>query len=455
MAIKISACVITKNEENNIARWLQCMNACADEMIVVDTGSNDATVAMAEAAGAKVYHFEWINDFSAAKNYALEQATGDWILFLDADEYFTEKSQKKIRAELQRFDRDEAVACLLCRRINIDSGNDNRIISTILLPRVFRNSPCIRYKWPIHEQLENNCGNKKMVFASELEILHTGYSEVKIRSKYERNMAIMLHELETAKSERERLRLYPYITDAYNSIDDYENAIKYARKCIDNNLQIIGSESKFYEIISLAMYNSKADAEDTLSFIREAEERFPEEPFFEFVRGLVLFTEGDYAAAERAFVKGLDLRSICDERMRAGEGVSDTSRGLLRHVYEKLGIIYDLKGNMSKAIDNLVMSLRYYRYRTEPLARLCYLLKSADPVEVIRLMDSIYDKQADADYLAPILGKYIGGKVFVYYGKHANNVSQADLFLAVNRYEAASALFAQDVREYIGTERPC
>ena len=110
---------------------------------------------------------------------------------------------------------------------------------------------------------------------------------------------------------------------------------------------------------------------------------------------------------------------------------------------------------MSKAIDNLVMSLRYYRYRTEPLARLCYLLKSADPVEVIRLMDSIYDKQTDADYLAPILGKYIGGKVFVYYGKHANNVSQADLFLAVNRYEAASALFAQDVREYIGTERPC
>ena len=95
--MKISACVITKNEEKNIGKWLQEMSAIADEMIVVDTGSTDNTVNMAKRAGAKVYHFKWINDFAAAKNHAIEQATGDWILFLDADEYFSDETQHNVR----------------------------------------------------------------------------------------------------------------------------------------------------------------------------------------------------------------------------------------------------------------------------------------------------------------------------------------------------------------------
>ena len=95
--MKISACVITKNEEKNIGKWLQEMSAIADEMIVVDTGSTDNTVNMAKRAGAKVYHFKWINDFAAAKNHAIEQATGDWILFLDADEYFSDETKHNVR----------------------------------------------------------------------------------------------------------------------------------------------------------------------------------------------------------------------------------------------------------------------------------------------------------------------------------------------------------------------
>ena len=82
MKISISACVIAKNEEENIGRWLDSMKNVADEMIVVDTGSTDRTVAMAEAAGANVYHFDWCDDFAAAKNFALDQAKGKWILFL-------------------------------------------------------------------------------------------------------------------------------------------------------------------------------------------------------------------------------------------------------------------------------------------------------------------------------------------------------------------------------------
>ena len=89
----ISACVITKNEANTIERWLVDMQSIADEIIVVDTGSTDNTVKIAKASNVKVYHYKWKNDFAAAKNFAIEQASGDWILFLDADEFFSEETR--------------------------------------------------------------------------------------------------------------------------------------------------------------------------------------------------------------------------------------------------------------------------------------------------------------------------------------------------------------------------
>ena len=88
--MKISACYITKNEERNIARSLQSLADAVDEIIVVDTGSTDGTREIAEALGARVLDFSWQDDFSAPRNFAVEAASGDWIVFLDADEWFVE-----------------------------------------------------------------------------------------------------------------------------------------------------------------------------------------------------------------------------------------------------------------------------------------------------------------------------------------------------------------------------
>lgn len=87
--MRISACYIVKNEEGNIERSISAIKGQVDEIAVVDTGSTDRTVAAAARFGIRIYHYEWNDDFSAARNYALSKVTGDWVLLLDADEYFT------------------------------------------------------------------------------------------------------------------------------------------------------------------------------------------------------------------------------------------------------------------------------------------------------------------------------------------------------------------------------
>ncbi len=91
--ITISLCMIVKNEEEVLARCLESVSGLADEIIIVDTGSTDGTVQIARQYTEKVYHFAWIDDFSAARNYAFSLAQKDYILWLDADDIIKEKDK--------------------------------------------------------------------------------------------------------------------------------------------------------------------------------------------------------------------------------------------------------------------------------------------------------------------------------------------------------------------------
>lgn len=155
--MKISACLIVKNEANNIRNCINSFKDIVNEVIVVDTGSNDNTVQLAEECGAIVYFFEWINDFASAKNYALEKASGDWIIFLDADEFFDKSKISNLPPILQSIDKSfNAVAC---KMINIDPAT-KKVMDEITHVRIFRNKEYIRYVNPIHEMLLNTKKDK-------------------------------------------------------------------------------------------------------------------------------------------------------------------------------------------------------------------------------------------------------------------------------------------------------
>ncbi len=142
----ISLCMIVRNEAAMLPRFLEHAQGVWDELVVVDTGSHDDTVAIAEAAGARVLKRAWDDDFSAARNHGLNAAKGDWILFLDPDEWISEELKLQIRETARNPD---AGACTLAMRNQLPHGN----VHVAPLLRMFRRFAGVEFRYPIHEDV--------------------------------------------------------------------------------------------------------------------------------------------------------------------------------------------------------------------------------------------------------------------------------------------------------------
>ena len=101
--MKVSLCMIVKNEEEVLSRCLDSVKAFTDEIVIVDTGSTDGTRKIAADYTDRVFSFTWIDDFAAARNYAFSQATGDYLLWLDADDFVSPDNAKKFLALRERL----------------------------------------------------------------------------------------------------------------------------------------------------------------------------------------------------------------------------------------------------------------------------------------------------------------------------------------------------------------
>src|SRR4051812_44016553 len=104
--ITISLCMIVKDEEEVIERCLSSIQSVVDEIIIVDTGSTDRTKELVKRFTNQIYNFEWIDDFSAARNYSFSKATMDYILWLDADDILTEENKIKLEKLKQSLTKD-------------------------------------------------------------------------------------------------------------------------------------------------------------------------------------------------------------------------------------------------------------------------------------------------------------------------------------------------------------
>ena len=187
----LSIVMIVKNEAECLRNCLSSVKAIADEIIIADTGSTDETVSIAEDFGAKVFNVEWHNDFAEARNKAIEFATCDWILHLDADEIVDENGSRTIR---EIVDSDglgaDAVELTLANYCNTprawrwvpcepDDPMSNGFSGYIAvgLLRLFRNGRGYEYREPVHENItESVVENGGVIGSAEAIIHHYGYS---------------------------------------------------------------------------------------------------------------------------------------------------------------------------------------------------------------------------------------------------------------------------------------
>jgi tetratricopeptide (TPR) repeat protein len=173
----LSFCAIVKNEARNLARCLASVKPYVDKLVVVDTGSTDETITIAQQYGAKIGHFEWCDDFAAARNYALSLVSSEWVLTLDADEELIVHSPQ-FRSQLTSPDAPLAYGL---KRTDLHEVGD---ISGGVHLRLFRNLPKLRYCDRYHEQLQHVDGTPLTLGSlDEIEILHHGNSDENILHK--------------------------------------------------------------------------------------------------------------------------------------------------------------------------------------------------------------------------------------------------------------------------------
>ena len=445
--MKISACVIVKNEAENLPRWLNSAQGFADEIIVVDTGSSDETVAIAAKAEAKIYSFPWMDDFSAAKNFALDQATGDWVVFTDADEYFTEESVSRVRPLVEKYHTAEQLDGFIVHLVNVDMDTGAVLGTQAQVPRIFRRAPWLRFVGSIHEHVENLSGEPmgQMMFAPGLTLYHTGYSPRIMQQKAERNLKLLLEK--RAAGETHLLDSY-YLMECYYSLRDYQKAAEYAREAMAYIDQIVGSEDRPHSVLLQSLILMKASDHEITEVYQSARSIFPTKAYFSLIYGIYAWESGYCHTAREAYREGICLH---EEYYREG----DLSANFISAAYTHLGEFSMMRGEMEAVFDFYMCALRNRPYMPALIGMYRLLARiGADDVILIEILNKLYGQDANGTFLMQGLAASPFPRACLYYEKRSKKkLSQRRRALLVGEVRSAGASLIEDIKRCVALAR--
>ncbi|MBU5212193.1 glycosyltransferase family 2 protein [Bacillus oleronius] len=330
--------MIVKNEEKNIKRCIDSVKELVDEIVIVDTGSTDDTLnIIKKLPNVKLFHFDWCNDFSLARNYSIDNASGEYILVLDADEYVIDGS----RDELKRVMSQKKIGRL---QINSNYKKDNlEYISKAYVSRFF---PCnVRYNGAIHEQLETKLPRIDMDFI----VGHSGYYET---NKSERNIPLLLKEIQKNPNDT----YYMFQLGKELRINKrYEKSFYFLLQAY----HLTSKNVSFYNelIVELINCGKECNKKEVLQIIKQNEETLKNVSDFHFAKGLFYLEyclknpsiANDYLnKIESSFLTCIDLK----DKLHS-EYVIGTSSYLAPY---NLGVFYEVMGKITKAREYYIMS---------------------------------------------------------------------------------------------------
>lgn len=225
--LPISVCMIGKNEERFLEGCLQKLEPYGFEIIFVDTGSTDTTREIACRYTDKVYDFEWVNDFSAARNFSAEQASNDWVLALDCDEYLDEIN---IEETLQLMNANvKGVGTFKIE--NLIRNGDAIGKSYQKVGRIY-NRKYSKFHGLIHEQVRQLDGSVTYLYDLPMKIVHYGYflETEETKRKNDRNIVLLMEEIKRAPNEP---YYYFQLGQSYAAINDYEKVFQYLHQGLE------------------------------------------------------------------------------------------------------------------------------------------------------------------------------------------------------------------------------
>ncbi len=303
----VSVCIIMKNEEKYIGECLKRIVVSGWEIVVVDTGSTDSSKEIALKYTDKVYDFKWINDFSAARNFAAQKASNDVIFALDCDEFIEELDADAV-CRLISQNRDYILCTLKINRFERDSlmYNEHRRVSRIYDRRIYH------FTGRIHEQLTRTDKKKPKYIDAPVTALHVGYDGTleQRRKKAQRNAELLLMEIEQNGED-------PYIRyqlgQAYYMSKEYEKAICEYEKSLmlkpDLSLEYVQDSIQSY---CWCLINTK-QYKKALDVFNNYDGLYNFNADFEFLAGSILMNNGMLSDSVIRFLKATECKNykIC------------------------------------------------------------------------------------------------------------------------------------------------
>lgn len=347
----ISICIIAKNEEKNMETFLSSikkhMGDYPHEIVVVDTGSTDKTVDIAKKYTDKLFFFEWIGDFAAARNFSLSCAENDWVLVLDCDEYMDDLNPQGFAQMMQQY--PNGVGMLTRRNHYAMNGTDS--VYTDQVERFFDRRQ-YHYEAIIHEQVRRIDGTPFERVAIPLTVEHCGYSGTpeEMQRKAERNNELLLKML---KEEPDNPYLYFQLGQSYNSIHDDEKAAYYYSKGLEYELD---PQAEFVQMMVIGYgYNLlHLERYDEALLFENIYKDFAFSADFVCLMGLIYLRNGMVVKAMQEFLKATTIEE--SHVTGANSFIPTYNMGCINEVLgniETAVTLYKKCGDFKPALDRL------------------------------------------------------------------------------------------------------
>lgn len=375
MELSVSLCMIVKNEESVLDRCLASVAHLVDEVIIVDTGSTDRTKEIASKYTSKIFDFEWINDFSAARNFAAEQATGDWILVLDADEYIDEENYQEfvdgLKEDNGKYDTYGV------KIINFTGSYGEKLVQNHH-DRVYKNNGEIAYYRAIHEQLKSVEGKPVKGSIAKLSVFHSGYMNKTVadKGKNERNKELIDKEMQESNNAFD----YFNLGNEYYSQGEYEEALKAYTNAynLKSNYHLSWVASTVIQIISVLIQLERFN--DAVSVIDDSTELYPGSFELVYLKGEISYTRGQFDDAKYYFEEIINNSDKYNHEI-----LRPDLKDQMPH--RRLGDLYNYEKNYDKAIYHYMSVLNINKLDSDSIGKVIFILnKFHTETEIIQFI---------------------------------------------------------------------